>query len=205
MEAKGKFERNIGLLREWTKDEPQNPAAWGFLGRDPFVSGRIEESVGILLRAESLAARDRSYARTPEVRAVLCEALVRLERFDEAEAVAQRAVSESPEHPSGWYWRSHISLMQAHKRLREAIDFSRRARSAAPKYRGLVSFNPDLASFSALLTEADALKTSGDWLGALRLYEHLLGQRPGHVGLRNQVASMVEMAKNVTKAQQHTK
>ncbi len=197
MEQRKKFHRNIRLLKAWTQDEPENAAAWGFLGRDLFISGAVEEAVNALYQAERLGQRDRNYARLPEVRAVLCEALVRLKRLEEARVVADRLTQESPDFPTGWYWKGHVALLQANEAVQTAIAASRRVRELAPRYRGLVSVNPDVPQFLAPVNEADALKMAGQWEAALTLYQQAHRVKPDHVGVRQQIENLVNRAKGV--------
>ncbi|MCY0899260.1 MAG: glycosyltransferase family 2 protein [Firmicutes bacterium] len=197
MQARDKFNRNIRLLRAWTQDEPKNPAAWGFLGRDLFISGSIEEAINALYQAERLGQRDRNYARLPEVRAVLCEALVRLKRLEEARVVAERTTQDAPDFPTGWYWKGHIALLQANEAVQTAIAASRKVRELAPRYRGLVSVNPDIPQFLAPVTEADALKMAGQWEAALALYQQATRVKPDHEGVKQQIASLTERARRI--------
>ncbi|MCY0899329.1 MAG: tetratricopeptide repeat protein [Firmicutes bacterium] len=200
MERRQKFDRNIRLLRAWTEDEPENAAAWGFLGRDLFIAGQLEEAVKVLYQAESLGQRDRNYARLPEVRAVLCEALVRLRRLEEARVVAERLTRETPDFPTGWYWKGHVALLQANDAVQSAIDASRRVRQLAPRYRGLVSVNPEIVQFLAPVAEADALKMAGQWEAALQLYEAALQAKPNHLGVLQQIRGIKERARKIAQA-----
>jgi tetratricopeptide (TPR) repeat protein len=199
MLERGKYDRNIRLLQAWAKDEPNNAAAWGFLGRDLFVSGRVEEAVEALYRAEMAAAQDPTYGRTVEVRAVLCEALVRLHRLEEARVVAERAIQADPNHPSGWYWQAQVALLQADERLKKALESARRAQQVAPQYRGLVSFSPDIPRFLAPVAEADALKMLGRWREAWDRYQAALLAKPQHPGVEAQLKLLKTQADEVAK------
>lgn len=200
MESRQKIERNVRLLEQWTVDEPQNAAAWGFLGRDLYIGGQLERAVAALSRAEVVAASDTSYARLPEVRAVLCEALVRLHRLDEARAVAERMTTHHPDFPTGWYWRGQVALLQADERLKEAVEWSRRARELAPRYRGIVSVSSDLPQLLAVLTEADAAKMQSRWSDALGLYKDLNGKFPEHQGVKRQISWLIEESRRIVQS-----
>ena len=197
MESRRKIERNIRLLEQWVADEPQNAAAWGFLGRDLYVGGQLERAVAALSRAEAVATADTSYGRLAEVRAVLCEALVRLHRLEEARAVAERMTTHHPEFPTGWYWRSHVALLQADERLQDAVAWSRRARELAPRYRGIVSVPGDVANFLSVLTEADAKKMQARWSDALGLYKDLTTKYPDHHGVKRQISWIMEETQRI--------
>lgn len=200
MQTKGKYERNINLLRAWTNDEPQNAAAWGFLGRDLYLSGQLEAAIDALYQAEMVGSRDRGYARLPEVRGVLCEALVRLQRLEEARVVADRATLESPEHPLGWYWKGHIALLQAGEKAKIAVESAQRAQELAPQYRGIVSFSPEIPRLLAPLTQADALKMQGRWVDAWNQYNILLNRQSDHVGIQRQIETMKTQAQHIVNA-----
>lgn len=200
MTSRAKYERNIALLKTWTADEPGSAAAWGFLGRDLFISGRIEEAVEALYRAEMVAGQDRGYGRTVEVRTVLCEALVRLNRLEEARVVADRAVLGDPDHPAGWYWQAHIALLQADARLKVAVESARNAQEVGPRYRGIVTAKPDVVEFLAPITEADALKMQGRWQEAIAVYRRALQVKPNHAGVTKQLENIVKHAAEVAEA-----
>ena len=200
VEARQKYERNIRLLKAWAADEPNRTAVWGFLGRDLFIAGRVEEAVEALYRAESLASQDPTYARTVEVRTVLCEALVRLNRLEEARVVAERAVQGDPTHPAGWYWRAQVALLQANDRMTVALESAQKAQATAPQYRGIVTVSQEMVNFLAPVAEADALKMQGRWPEALATYRRALQVKPDHVGVRRQIQAIEENATAVAAA-----
>ena len=202
MDSRQKVDRNVRLLEQWIEDEPQNPAAWGFLGRDLYIGGQLERAVAALSRAEAVAAHDPSYGRLPEVRAVLCEALVRLHRLEEARAVAERMTTDNPAFPTGWYWRGHVALLQSDERLKDAVAWARRARELAPQYRGIVSVSSEVPNFLAALTEADASKMQGRWADALALYQSLEAAFPGHEGVKRQIAWIRDESEKIASANQ---
>ncbi len=200
MASRGKFERNIELLKAWTDDEPENPAAWGFLGRDLYAAGNIEEAIPPLYRAEALAAHTPEYARTPEVRSVLCEILDRLKRWEEARQVADRAVKETPDHPMGWYWKARFAILQADQLAAEAQQWAQKCREVAPTYRGIVSFNPDVPGMLAPIIEADSLRMRGNWRPAYDVYRTVLDRAPQFDAVRQQIERMQREGKEVLAA-----
>jgi len=202
MQARRKLDRNIALLYRWTAQEPQNPAAWGFLGRDLFVAGRYEECIGVLYKAETLGMQDATYARLPEVRGVLCDALVRAQRLDEARTVAERFVQSNPEHPNGWFWMAQITLLQADQMVQKVLQLTRKGRETAPVYRGVVAFTPQVMDFSLTVAEADAWKMLGQWGRAWQLYDRALQLNPGHAGVQAQKAHLLREAQTVIAASQ---
>lgn len=199
MSRRQKVERNVRLLEKWVEDEPQNPAAWGFLGRDLYIGGQYERAIAALSRAEVVAASDPVYGRLSEVRAVLCEALVKVNRLDEARAVAERVTTADPAFPTGWYWRGQVALLQADQLLKEATSAARKAQELAPRYRGLVSVPSNIPNLLAPLTLADATKMQGQWIGSLDMYRQLAQKAPDHAGIQQQITWITQQVEGVAK------
>lgn len=197
MRRKGTLSRNLALLKAWTRDEPKSTAAWGFLGRDLYVAGQLDEAIAALRRAEALARADPGYLRTAEVRSVLCEALVREGRLDEAREMAERTRREHPDFPAGHYWYAQIRVLQIYQDLQEAGEAARQAQALAATYRGAVTVPADVVRFLAPVAEADARRMLGDWTGALALYEAVLREKPGHEAVIRQVEWMEAQARAI--------
>lgn len=97
---------------------------------------------------------------------MLCEALVRLHRLEQARVVAERAIQGEPNHPAGWYWQAQVALLQADERIKRALESAQKAHQVALQYRGIVSFSVDIPQFLAPVAPADALKMQGRWVDA---------------------------------------
>jgi tetratricopeptide (TPR) repeat protein len=199
VERRGKLARNLRLLRQWVREEPESVSAWAFLGRDLYVAGQLEEAVEALRQAESLDKLHPGYGRMAEVRFVLCEALVRLERLEEAQEVAERLVDLHPDFPGGWFWKAHVSLRQAVEAAKRAYHAAQKTQELASGYRGPVSLNPEVPTFLAPVVEADALRMLGRWDEALARYRHILKVRPGHPEVVRQVDAMLAQARRMVK------
>lgn len=190
MQAKGKLARNIALLRQALAEEPQNVGIMGFLGRDLYVDNQLEAAITVLSQAETLAVHRPGYGRLPEVRYVLTEALMRLDRWDEAEAVVRRLTQEAADFPGGWYLLGQIQLAQAQRRLVEANDAYRKAQETAPGYRGTVSYHSDIPAFLTVVGQGDVARFQARWQEAWERYSQALTVHPDHTGIRQQMARM---------------
>ncbi|MCL8209362.1 MAG: tetratricopeptide repeat protein [Actinomycetia bacterium] len=197
MAQRGTTARNLRLLRLWIEEEPDNPAAWGFLGRELYVAGRLEEAVTALERAEDLGRRDPGFGRLVEVRVLLCEALVRLRRWEAAQAVAARAVTAHPDHPAAWYWQAQVALLHGLDQVRRALESAQRAQALGATYRGFVSADPEVVQFLAPAVEADALRLLGRWTDAWARYRALAAARPDHAGVQAHLERMANQVRQL--------
>lgn len=197
VQRKGKWDRNIRLLRQAVAESPNNVVPLGFLGRDLFLAGYTEEAVDVLRRAEALAVATPGYGRLAELRQVLAEALWRLGHLEEALAVAIRQTTDAPTYPGGWYLRAQLQLAQAVKLLDAAAEGFRTALQHAPTYRGVVSFDSQIASWKATVGLADVAKMKGRWDDALRLYEQAAAVVPDNAAITQQIRHLHAQAERV--------
>jgi glycosyltransferase involved in cell wall biosynthesis len=195
MQAKDKLQRNIDLLRQAVEDDPNDVASWGFLGRELLFVGDIEGSIKALYKAETLAREASWYARIPEVRNYLIEALVRQERLNEAQAVANRGVLDNPEYPGLWYAKGRVELLTLIKLLSSARQAFERAQTTAATYRGIVAFESLIPVWRAKAGIADVTRFAGDLVTAKRLYEELLRIDPGLSQMQAQIDRINEQGR----------
>ncbi|KJE77234.1 glycosyltransferase family 2 protein [Ferrimicrobium acidiphilum] len=195
MQDKGKLERNIDLLERSVADDPSDVASWGFLGRELLFSGDIDRSIAALYRAETLAREAKWYGRIAEVRNYLIEALLRQERFEEAQAVANRGVKDNPEYPGLWYSKGRVELMRLIKLLNSAREAFERSQTTAVTYRGIVAFESLIPVWRAKAGIADVTRFSGDLAGAKRLYEELLRIDPNLSQMQAQIDRINQQAR----------
>lgn len=201
MLQKNKLERNINLLRRTVEEDPRDVASWGFLGREYYMMGQLEESVRALYQAEGLAAAFPNYGRLAEVRSYLTEALIRLERLEEALQVTKRIVRDMPQFPGGWYLKGRVELTMAVKMLDEAKVSFAESKSRAPSYRGIVSYDTSIPDFRAVVGMADVAKLQGRLAEAMQLYKQALSARPEANEVDAQVKYLESQSKQIL---QHT-
>lgn len=173
-----KLERNLRLLRMSVQDDPDDIASWGFLGRELLSLSRIEEAIAALRHAEGLFDRCPWYRRLPEVRSNLIGALLIQEELEEARTVALRGTEENPEFPGHWFDLAKIDLALLDRHLQSARRGFTEAEHTAQTYRGLVSFDAEIARWRAKAGLGDVAKLSGDLVTARNIYQQLAGLQP---------------------------
>lgn len=195
MQAKDKLQRNIALLKKAVEDDPEDLASLGFLGRELLFAGDIDGSIAALYKAETLARGQAWYGRISEVRSFLIEALLRQDRLEEARAVANRGVAESPDYPGLWYAKGRVDLVLLTKLLGSAKEAFERAQTTALTYRGIVAYESLIPVWRAKAGVADVTRFSGDLVTAKRLYEELLGIDPHLTQVRAQIDRINQQAR----------
>ena len=187
MQAKGKLERNITLLKKSVEDDPNDIGSLGFLGREYYLTQQYEEAVRVLYRAEAIAMTNPKYGRLPEVRAYLVEALMRLNRHQEAIVASERAIQADPNFPTAWFGLGKARLGYGLSLIRDAFQDFANSRDRAPMYRGIVSYDSQIATWKALASLADVAKVQGDWVRARQFYLQALEQSPGNPAILGQI------------------
>lgn len=195
MQAKDKLQRNIVLLKKAVEDDPEDLAALGFLGRELLFAGDVDGSIAALYKAETLARDQKWYARISEVRNYLIEGLLQRDRIEEARAVANRGVAESPDYPGLWYAKGRVDLVMLTKLLGSAREAFERAQTTALTYRGIVAYESLIPVWRAKAGVADVTRFSGDLVTAKKLYEELLGVDPNLTQVRAQIDRINQQAR----------
>jgi glycosyltransferase involved in cell wall biosynthesis len=195
MQAKDKLQRNIALLKKAVEDDPEDLAALGFLGRELLFVGDVDGSIAALYKAETLARDQSWYGRISEIRNFLIEGLLRQDRIDEARAVANRGVADSPDYPGLWYAKGRVELVMLTKLLGSAKEAFDRAQTTSLTYRGIVAYDSLIPVWRAKAGVADLTRFSGDLVTAKRLYEELLGIDPNLTQMRAQIDRIDEQAR----------
>ncbi|WAH35432.1 tetratricopeptide repeat protein [Alicyclobacillus dauci] len=197
MTAKQKLERNTRLLRMQLAEEPDDVPSLGFLGRELYFSGRLEESVQMLSRCEELAPTCPDYARLPEVRVHLVRALLNLGLAQEAVAVAIRSVQANPEYPNAWFELARAQSSYALTLLRRARDGFTVAKEVSPSYSGLVNFDKEIPTWKYKVGLANVSIGMGDLAQACDLYQQALEIFPQNGGIQSQIEKIEEQARYV--------
>ncbi|MHB1734080.1 MAG: glycosyltransferase [Ferrimicrobium acidiphilum] len=195
MQAKDKLQRNIELLKQAVADDPMDLAALGFLGRELLFAGDVDGSIAALYKAETLAREQSWYGRISEVRSYLIEGLLRQDRLEEARAVANRGVEESPDYPGLWYAKGRVELVLLTKLMASSKEAFERAQTSALTYRGIVAYESLIPIWRAKAGIADVTRFSGDLVAAKKLYEELLVIDPNLTQVRAQIDRINQQAR----------
>lgn len=186
MNQEKKTQRNIKILREEVKDHPASTGVRWFLGRDLYVSNQLEEAVEVLKQAEQLAVNEPSFHRTPEIRYIMSEALMRMERWDEAEQTAKKLTELNPEYPGGWYIYAKILLEVAVRKLHLADQNFIKVHDTSVGYTTL-SMNPQVTELLPIIGRADIARFQSRLRDAIFLYKEALKMAPDHEGVKDQL------------------
>jgi tetratricopeptide (TPR) repeat protein len=197
MARRGKLARNIRLLKQAVAEDPSDVASWGFLGRELYFAGELEDARDALQRAEALAAVTPTYARLPEVRTYLAEVLLRLNRVDDALAVAEQLVADTPDYPTGWFVRGQASIRLAVAYLARARQSFEQAGERARRYQGSLGVDAALGDWKAALGSADVAKLEGRWDEAVRLYTLARSRMPDPGPVDRQLDTLRAVARAV--------
>lgn len=194
-EAVGKSNgRNLRILRDWVKSEPENARVLAYLGTELALTGkpaRVRQSIGYFKRFLKL------HTDWDDERAQVCRrlgvALIALERFDEAERYALQAIATSPGWPDSFLTLAEVSL--ARDQPTKTKVHAERALAMGMPAQSLLILNPmDYAVHPHRLL-AGACGGMGQWDDAVRHADVVLAHEPGDVGIQQARASFAESAK----------
>lgn len=192
IDKKAKLARNVKLLQACVGDDQEDIASWGFLGRELFLLGEVDEAIQALRTAEKLSREQTWYGRLPEVRMYLVAALISKDDFDEARKVAENGTRENPNFPGHWFDLGRLELkamLDHHERARVAYM---QALESAQHYRGIVSYDADITRWKAKAGLADLVKLSGNLGSARQLYRDLLEVEPELEAVKDQLQFIEE-------------
>ena len=195
--SKSKMERNIRLLRASINDDPDDIVSWGFLGRELLFTGHTDEAIEALSRTESLLDQHPNYGMTSVVRMLLINALLVKDRLEEAMDVANRVSKSDPSFPDVWYSKGKVEMSLALKYLQSAHASFEMAINAMPTYRGMLSFDPEIAQWKALAALGDVAKMNGNLVEARRFYRQAKISCPGNDVLEHQLKFIEDQQKGL--------
>lgn len=167
---KNKIERNIGLLRKMTEEEPDNPGWWYFLGRETMESGNVEQALGYFDNVVKLGENNPRFGRMAEIHMLMGRAHYSQGRLDAAEQCYRKALTLHPDYPDAHYQLACIAMVQAQKLLGRAMEHARHSAQGFDTYRGLVGANHEIHQW-----RADAL------IGDLLVHNGQLYEANGHL------------------------
>lgn len=197
MQQKGKLDRNIHLLRKALQENPGDIGTLGFLGRELYLHGDLQESVDILYGCEHLAKHYPEYLRIPEVRVFLINALMDLERMEEAMKLGQRFISDSSDFPNAWFEYARVHDRMIRNLLGQAKHLFVTSAKVAHDYRGIVSYDQDIVRWKHQAGLADVAVMEGRVADAYQLYSDILKIVPDHEGIKSQMKMLEDEARRL--------
>lgn len=173
IKSKNKLERNINLLKEMVKQEPDNPGWRMFLGRETFVNGQIDEAIEILLEAEQFANKSFKFARKLELYTTLIKAYLNKADYFNAEKVCERALAYDKNFPDILYYDAFIKVNKSLDVLRKMEIKIDTIKENYRLYRGSVSPDENILNFKADLLLADIKLFTSNTAEANELYKRM--------------------------------
>ncbi|MFC3844785.1 glycosyltransferase [Paenibacillus sp. GCM10012304] len=183
MKNKQKIERNLKLLYRMVQEEPDNPAAWFYLGRDLLGAGKELEAIEALLEAERRALSQPLFGRLLDVYKYLMEISYHRKEWEHALMYGAKALSHHPDFPDAHYMIAQIRMKQADQLYTEAEAGMRRAREAFHSFRHMVSPEHEIGEWKVDLALAEIAQRAGKPSTAKAIYKQTLKQHPRTAGL----------------------
>jgi tetratricopeptide (TPR) repeat protein len=178
VQQKRKLDRNVNLLREQVRDHPEQLAGWFYLGRDLLIKGEHEEALAILLEAEKIGDAQQ-FALLGEIRKLIIETLIHLNRLTEAAEWNAFALAHHPDYPDLHYLKGFVSLLLAIQMLEGAVQsFEHCKQLFSNPYSGPDSVDERLRDWRADLGIADSLMLLGNMSDAKRIYDQIMRVHP---------------------------
>lgn len=168
-------QRNLRILRAWARDEPDNPRVRSYLGTEELARGRPRRALAHLrasLRLDAGFDQERC-----QVRRKLSQALMALDRHDQAIDVALAAVRDCPSWPD-----SYLTLAEACYRTGDpakAAHWARHTLALGVPDTALI-VNPQDYVVAPRVVLAGALAQLGDLDQAVHVAEQALAITPEH-------------------------
>ncbi|WP_179232979.1 glycosyltransferase family 2 protein [Paenibacillus rigui] len=192
LRGKQTIERNLRLLAKQVAEEPDNPGAWLFYGRETMAAGRLEEAIRHLRKAEEAALQQPRFGRLLEVYRLLAQLAWRLgqgqKRLDEAAGYCLKALELQPDYPDARYMLAQIRLKQAEQLVQEAGRELKQAKESFRTYRGTVSPDYTILDGKADALLGDLMRQCGKLSEARELYRGVRGRFPQLEGLGARIA-----------------
>jgi glycosyltransferase involved in cell wall biosynthesis len=187
-----KLERNIHLLLQMVKEEPDDPTWLMFLGREVMGAGDIEKGLSFLIQAEEKAQTIEGFGALLEIQRLLIKGYLSIHDYNKAEQVCDRMRNVDPAFPDLYYYLAYIQTEKAKKLLQAAEENLQRAKDQFAEYRGLVSPNNEILEWKADLLMANIYGSTGRIYEAKRKYQELLNMCPSYKEAIQQQLSLIE-------------
>lgn len=192
MKNKLKIERNLKLLDLMVQEEPDNPAAWFYLGRDLLGAGKELEAIEALLEAERRALSQPLFGRLLDVYKYLMEISYHRKEWEQALMYGTKALNHHPDFPDAHYMIAQVRMKQADQLYTEAEASLRRARDAFHSFRHMVSPEHEIGEWKVDLALAAIAQRAGKPSAAKAIYKQTLNQHPRTAGLISKKLAAIE-------------
>jgi len=198
IQQKDKLQRNLVLLEEMIKAEPNNPAWWYFLGRETLGLGDKEKALEILLKTEMLAQLQPRFGRMVEVHMLLVKIYLPLNQLDKAEEACRKALAIHADFPDASFFLAQINIRKALQQAQEAERNIKKAKQDFTTYRGNVSADHQIAGWKADMLLADVARMAGKLPDAQQIYQQLHKRLPEMVEVQTRLEHLRSIAEKLT-------
>ncbi|MDR6878880.1 glycosyltransferase [Bacillus sp. 3255] len=178
MKSKNKLARNVKLLRLMIQEDPEDPAAWFYLGRELLGAGQEQEALEALMEAEGRSISNPLFGRMLDVYKYLTEIYYRRQNWEHALTCCQKALAIQPDFPDAHYLLSLIRIKQADLLYQEAEAGLKRARESFRTYRSFVAADHEIAEWKAEYALAEIAHRGGKSSTARSIYRNIAKRHP---------------------------
>ncbi|MGV3524812.1 MAG: tetratricopeptide repeat protein [Candidatus Sericytochromatia bacterium] len=178
MDSRDKFRRNLELVQRSIAEQPDHPFHWFNLGLTYRVNTEEEEALAAFQKAVALS---EALPETPTYMSAcysyIISILLRLERFEEAEAVALNAPEISQETPDYWVNLGSIHNALGHypeaiAAFRHAMQMRQQAFTAVVSDRAATTWKPYAGMGNTYLMQQDYTRADHWFRRALKENPH---------------------------------
>lgn len=166
--------RNLRILRQWAKDEPENPRVLGYLGVENAIRGNHRTAIGFYRRY--LKLRTTWDQERAQICRRLAGSLIAMERWEEAETAGLRAIAVLPSWPDSYLTLAEVALAAGDS---EKVLFHARRALELGMPESLLILNPCDYTVHPHRLMAAAFGTLGRYDEALDAAEKVLAVEPG--------------------------
>lgn len=178
VQQKDKLQRNLTLLEEMVREEPNNPAWWYFLGRETLGSGDKKRALEFLLKTEILAKEQIKFGRMLEVYMLMVKIYLSQNQLEEGKAACNKALAIHPDFPDAAFFLAQINLHRALQQAQEAEKNIKMAKQGFASYRGNVSADHQIAQWKADMLLADVARIAGKLPETQQMYKQIQARFP---------------------------
>ena len=187
-----KYWRNVNLLSQHVKQEPNDAVSHAFLGREYLMLNQPDQAIHHLTLAKELLASDAftTVNAKMDVERNLILAYEKKGDLRLALRMAEQMTKAYPQSVDAWYLCGFYHLSNAATSLQQAIPALQRTIQLANQ--GQHSADSTIGQFKAMLHLADVTRLSGNFAEAKNLYSQVLMQIPNFPEVKMILAKMDE-------------